>query len=191
MSSLRPSLLACSGRFPWAHLAWKWILRLGFTARGLAVGWPRAPVPSLCHGLGGSGFRGTCPDRPCPVPSCRCTRTMCTLQTASSTPSRRCFTRWGRSTPATWSSPPSTPPPRATWASMWAPTSLPHCPWACLVPVLLCPAPPRPAGQRWLPLSVASADLKSRRRRASPPQGERGVGTAPEQRLYKIRPRWK
>ena len=64
-------------------------------------------------------------DCPCPVPSCRCTRTTCTPRTANSTPLRRCFMRWGLSTPATWSSLPSIPPPRATWASMWAPASLP------------------------------------------------------------------
>lgn len=70
-----------------------------------------------------------------PVSSRRCTRTTCILPTASSTPLRRCFPRWGPNTPATWNSPPSTPPPRATWASTWASTSvcpLPH-PQPCIV----------------------------------------------------------
>lgn len=116
----------CSSvRFPQACLAWQWCPSLGFTAGCLAAVWPGAPVPSLSQHLGGSGFWGTCDDCLHPVPSCRCTRTTCTLQTADFTPLRRCFTRWGPSTPATWNSPPSTPPPRATWASMWAPTSLP------------------------------------------------------------------
>lgn len=94
-----------------------------------SVPWP--PSAATC-------LSGLSSDYPCHVLPCRCTRTTCTLRTASSTPLRRCFMRWGLNIPTTWSSPPSTPPPRATWASMLVPPS-----WACLVSKLplprLCP----------------------------------------------------
>ena len=82
------------------------------------------PEPLLGHSWVAQ-LLGHLADCPCPVPSCRYTRTTCTPRTANSTPLRRCFMRWGLSTPATWSLLPSIPLPRATWASMWAPASLP------------------------------------------------------------------
>lgn len=51
---------------------------------------------------------------------CRFTRTTCTLQTVSSTPSRRSCMTWAQSTLTMWSWPPSTPPPRVTLESEYS-----------------------------------------------------------------------
>lgn len=49
----------------------------------------------------------------------RCTRIMCMLTGASSTPLRRSCLRWGQSTPALWSWRLSTLPLNVTWESEW------------------------------------------------------------------------
>lgn len=53
----------------------------------------------------------------CVMCSCRSTRTMCTLQTVSSTRLKRFCMRWVLSTSTMWSWPPSTLPPRVTQES--------------------------------------------------------------------------